>query len=471
MSYFMSQPKIRKVFFFFLFVCNFLFANSVSLYGEVIELEKKYRVKELVSLEVTNSESVNLVYVKNRETKEDATLIFTYKGKEPSLLAEIIRFPKKVLDVYLIHNNYVFLVMDTIKELPFVYTVVINSATKNVKASDYIPKKEFSTALNTKSNLYLVSNTDKRISIRLFENGSFREFRLNKFVNPKISTFFTNKAYEYVDNNEFVKLGSISTKKVYVNKDTLVFTSDNIKKGESQLLKLSGFNSEKLKYNSFSKKLFTNEVHLKRMATYIFENHFFQLGITKDKKLFYKSWNLTTLEKTNNFEITSSFVNSHYKGNRFSSFKKFMRFARKIKHTITLTANATKDNRTLIRIDYSYPEYGYYDNFWFHQRMFLQMNHSFPVGFGPNIVDDYFIFNEDNGDYFQFLINDKGAVEEYSKPLLVFQDTIDYSETRKKYNNTKKFSKTSNIFVGDKYFMFGYDKKRNSLFFDSKDAL
>lgn len=467
---------MKKKTLFFLIITLFITSFSLEAKEINLKLDSKYLVKKIYSLKISNTESAHIVYAKDKTNSKNYSLIYIFDGINFTYLNKFRLSPKSILRAFKVDETYVFLVPTTTNNQTFIFPLFIDNKTKEVTSSNPFLKSTYSASLITNNILYIVTNTNKKITVKKFADNKFVESSLEAKQFPDYKSFFTNNKYTHVSSDEFAFSGSVSSRKVYAFNDNLVFTYDNIRKGFTSIFTLKEDSTSGGYTISHEKKLLLDRYNsLRSFNSFVMNDQFFQAGIIKNKLLFKSSILGEKNKASNSFEITESFVSKNYVGMDFRKLKRFIRFA-KGKKRLSITANKTKDGNPLISIDYVSPDYTYHHNFMWQQQMMWQQQRMIHNNinnnlrkFGPNNTpDEEILFQRylDEETYIRFLVDKKGKVLNYKRPKLVHKE-IDFGTVKERYDNSKKYDKTSSVFVNDTYVVFNYRKISHRIFITS----
>lgn len=401
-----------KLSFFLLFISVSYSNNSI---GSLITLPKKFKVIGTFSGELSKKKSLHLIFSKNKTNKMHTVHIYFANANTITEFGLIENKNKLKIESFHEEKNEISLFLSYKNKKHFflkkINIDITNKTTKNHKSTNH---KYFITSVKDKNKSIFIYKNQSQIVIRQFngiENVKTFSYKFNK--NRDLYRFFFNKkTIEPIKTNEFIANGSTSNLRIYLDKNTLIFTKENTNNTKVVTFPLNNEQS------FFSKiKEFSNKKKGKKNTSFYYNDKIYQFANNKNEGSV-KIHNIkTNKSKLINLNYSLAFI---IKGNNtFSDYKNFLKQASKNKNNTTITVNPTKKNRVSIRLDYVNKNYKYnYDwSLWHHQQFIMHqqiminnIRSNIHSRFGPNQQNDFHFNNyyvKKERKYFEILLDNE----------------------------------------------------------------
>ncbi len=453
---------------------------ATEIINNQITLPKHYKTENTFSGDLSETSSFHLIFTKNKKTKKFEVFSYLFNGEKidklPSFINEksysVVSFHKK--------NNILSLLLSyKIKKESFVKRIDFNLSTKSKTEHQPFKNEDFLTSIRQKEKSILIYKDYKeKKSFRIFEfignsKPVVKELKLKR-RKDKVEAFFKDKSVSSVKTDEFVANGSTNDIRVYFENNTLFFTKDtedpfqinvvgidlnNKRTNVTQVLKFD-LNKSNLtpKFVTFKN---ANEKKFKKATSFLSNNKLFQLALSKDTGLINIA-DINTSKSLNTITLDEN-LNSKAKGNPdFKDIRSFLKRAGKNRYKATITANKTKTDKIIVRVDYVDITYRYnYNWWWHHQQMFMhqqQIQMSVPTGFGPRQPnEDVYTFSEKKR-FFELLLDANGQLLNEDLPETFYKE-INKKEYIDKLDDVKGYSMESSCFLKGSFRFIAYSKK------------
>ncbi|MDR6966258.1 hypothetical protein J2X31_000251 [Flavobacterium arsenatis] len=452
------------------------FANE--LYS--IKIEKNQKIQGTLSAELSGNATLHFVYTKNSDTRKFEILtVFVDSDKKTKQLDTFEADEIPSLLSYHRNGSTVTLAnfYEKKKELQRIDFDVKTGKFQMAVTKDFKEPKNIFRLSNrtlfvdfdkTKNKLTTTSFSDsKEIKEDLFE---FTKDEFNLF-----KSFFTETP-EAVNQDEFVKNGSISKRKGYVSGDKLIFTSEK-DKSNTQVLTLNLDGSKGYKFADFD---FNYGKEIKDQNTFVSENKLLSVGVSKED-LVLNSFDMTTNKASKSVSLQKDLSKKFDSDTR----QRFIESAAKSAMRPTVTFNRTKDSKFLVRLDrVNKTTYNYSHNWWhlhwmMHQQMIFQqqqimmrqqqqmMRQSVPRGFGPNpsYYDALAMIGFEKSEIkpIEFVVDLDFTVDENASTETLYK-SVDQDDYLEKYKDNKSLKEFTASFTNTDLRYIYFDKKAETVY-------
>ncbi len=439
------------------FLCMFLLANmaqATSIFELKIQMDEK--LEGTYSALLNKKSTIHFIMVKNYKTKKYALrpfLIDEYSKVTPfkpyvsKRMSSIISYHVNGNVISLIGHN------DDKKELLFIDYNLSTGEFITSKQEQKIPyahifrlkDKTLIIDFDKKNNILSVntitSSEKKETTEILIPKGKLKFFRKLAEKNP-----------ESINQNEYVKHGSISDTKSYLinnrifytitdgGKDVQVFQFDLDKKTDFEYAAIpTGF-----------------PMANKNSGNYLYDDKLAIIGTEKENMIL-NIYDLKTFSLQNSFSFRDALKSAISN----DSVNKYLRTVGKTYMRPTLTLNKTVQNKIAVHIDQvNSTEYSYNFNWWFQhwffqQQMCQQQPHmrqvqmSDPRGFGPSDPGEYYMGEiklRKKTTSLDFVLEPDFKTLNTDKQELVFAE-IDRDKYLQKFNDNKTIKEFSSEFT------------------------
>jgi hypothetical protein len=458
----------------FCFFVNLSFTNE--LYK--IKIEKSQKVMGTLSAELSDNATIHFVFTKNSSSKKFEIIpIFIDSDKKSKQLDSFQA--DEMPDILSYHRNNSIVTLSNFyekkKELQRIDFDVISGEFHSSITKDFSkPKNIFRLSNQTifvdfdkmKNNVSIASFSDaKEIKREKFE---FTKENFNNF-----SSFFSETPEE-INQNEFVKNGSISKRKSYFSNNKLNFTYEK-DKSNVQVLTLHLDGSKQYKFDDFN---FNYSKEIKEQNTFVADNLLLSVAVSKEDVTL-NAFEINTMKASKSISLQNDVKQKLDSDSR----QKFIESSAKSSMRPTVTVNKTKDpNKLLVRMDLvNKSTYTYNHNWWHihwmmqHQMMMQQqmmMRQSIPRGFGPNsnFYDEIAMIYSDKSDVkpIEFIVDLNLTIDETASPATIYKaiEQDDYLDKFKDDKNVKEFSAS---FTASDFRYIYYDKKTESIYLKTEN--
>jgi hypothetical protein len=367
---------------------NLSYANNIF----EIPLGKTDKLQGTYSALLSNNITAHFVLIRNSESKQYE--LTPYIVNAAAKVSKLSTFSSKEVPEIISHhqngNTVSIVTFNKSQKAIFLIDFDINTGKYEVAKHD---QKEDYTHLFRLADKTLIVRFDKAnnslILKSLSDTDTFNEIR---FTVPaeKIKLFkkISGKIPESLNQEEFVKNGSIAELKAYFSEGRLIYTLAK-DKSEVQI-----FEFDNRIQNDFKHQIIDpgTTKESKELATYV-SDHKLVVVTTEKEDVKIKSFDLSNGQEVSMFSARNDL--SHVVSNE--ELLAFLKATSKASMVPTVTVNKTTDNNLAIRIDQvNKTEYAYHYDWWFHhwyfqhqvwhqQQMIRQMQMTMPRGgFGPS---------------------------------------------------------------------------------------
>ncbi len=355
------------------------------------QLQKSQRAIKVISGDINQKYSAHFIVFKDNKERNYGIKSFFIDEQNNVKPLQIIEFDSQP-------NIESYHYSEKTKTL----TLITKSDKKSLKISDFYINNNIIDSYNINSeNSYLMVRlsgksilittliNEKKLNIKTIKNSyDFYDFvyDFNKEFEEEFDIIFSNKP-EFINQNEFVKNGSISTSKLYVIDDQLMFDYTS----KSKYISLQ-INPDSYKLPIVVKAALNDPNKIKDINSYVFGDNFF-LFINYNEDLKIETYDNLTGQLLDQKNISENLKNSV----PYADIQYYIKKTKKYRFKITGTVNSTiNKNRMLVTLDYvDKNNYKYYHDWWFHHWMMDQqmhmMNNSNSFR-GPHPADFDFVF-------------------------------------------------------------------------------
>lgn len=454
MSIFAQNPKtMRKLFFclFTLLISNLIFSNELF----ELKLNKGEKLAGTYSVEFSGNKTIHIVILKKSDSQG-----YTYKPvyvDENKKVIEFNSFVSVAKQEFLSHhlkNNVLTLVnYDDDQKLINVLDFDVTSGTlKRINLpSETRPNNIF--RLDDRSTLVYLDKKKGLVAKEIFTTEGINEkvITFDKEQNKEFKEII-NSNPEAVNQNEYVKNGSIAKSKCYLIDGNYYVSIEQLDK--TIAVTKFDFTAKSFKSNSVKPKYSSSL--LKDYGNYLYNDKLVTVSVLKEDAV------LTSYDAEN---LKESSVISVLKTKYNDKLADFIKLASKGAMKSTITINKNKTGNLVVRLDnVSESTYQYNYNWWFNhwmfqqqvmfqQQMMMQRNMNFGGGFGPSPVlneECLYFYEEKKNEAIEFVLDSdfKNIVDEVIDTELKFTDRNKYLDKFKEDKEKKEFT---SAFINDEY--------------------
>lgn len=463
---------MKKIFILILFFIEIQSCYSIDLFN--IQLDKNEKLEGTYSVKISNNQTSHFLIVKNSNTKKYSLKPFLFDSNKnikeldevifdetPNIIANHIEGNTVVLSNYIEKDKTLFIVDFDLK-----------TGKNNFKKIQKIEKPDL-----------IFSVSDRSVIIDFIKNGEKLDVKtiinsvnvIDKTIDTPKNLLKEFKAVikeipEAINQNEFVKNGSIKDSRAYLNNNKLLFTNQKIK--DLNLFSI-GLNDN----NDFDKSVFVFgfDKKIKDINSYLLDDNLVVIGSNKE------DLKLKIFKKENGKEIKELSLQNDIKNYLDQKdIEAFIKEAKKSSLKTTITLNETKSKKIKVRIDrVNKQTYNYNYNWWFfhhwmmqqQQQMIMQqqMMQNIPRGggFGPannfnSEIEKSFLLKEEKNQSLEFILNENFNLEN-SNSEETFHKEHDKDEVLKEYEDNKNIKEFSCIFLDNELHYVYQDKKTKNI--------
>lgn len=446
--------------------------QSKAFFNNEVVLPKYYKKLSTFSGDISEKKSFHLIFTKNKKTKNYKAFSYVFDGDKVTELPGFTNDkPYNILSYHNKNNVLTLLLSHTVRKKSFLIKVDYDLVTKKITKSNAVNHLKFEKVLREKERSVLIYKKDNFLTIKLFSGNNqvvVKQLKINKL--DKINDYFRDDFIGAVKTDEFIKNGSATRFKLYLDKNELIFTKDTKLFSNTEVIRLN-FNNDKILVNQSSYDNNLDEETID-MGSFYSNQKVYQVIIRKEKS-FISIFNSETNKKLKTIVLDES-LNSYIKNNKFQGILKFLKSSKKPEHIITIAVNNTRNNKIRIRLDYVDINYRYNNNFWFQQQMMREMNRNLmqinlPKGFGPKPLDDTSLFFSISKEkrFFELLIDENCQLLNEDLPSSIYKEV----NKTKYWNNLNSSAGTfdSSCFLLNNFRYFFYNKHSKKFIFKSKN--
>ncbi len=382
----------KTLLFFIVLILNFsaLKANDKIKF----QLKEHQKYAGIFSGDINQNSSVHLLVYKDKDADTFGIKPFFIDENDKITAFEDISFEEKpnVASFHYTKNTHTLTILAKVKDEQL-KTIDLNTQTRSVKISDSDFKDVYLKVRQPNKSILVIREDDSRkITLRTIKNSEASkevEYNFEDMHQEAFDKIFSQKP-EIVNQNEYVKNGSIKKSKLYIVDNKLIadYTSedeyisieidpDNYKDPKVQTTAIDGFEK------------------VKDVNSYVFDDKFY-LFINNKEDLKMQSYDRISGELMDRKSMTEN-LNELVSA---SGIEDFIKQSKKNRNKVTGTINPTKKNNLLVTLDYvDKNNYNYHHDWWFHhwmmqqhmqmmQQQMIQQQMNNMNSFGPN-ADKY----------------------------------------------------------------------------------
>lgn len=445
-----------------------------------VSLNENEKLEGSMSNNFSNNESSHFIIIRNTQSSKYIVRSFLINNEKKVIQLEDAIFNEmpNILSQHKNENTLTFTNYSKRNKTLF----IIDLDTKTGKKSfDKIENIENPDLIFTESNFSIAINLDpsgKSITVQKIESSALKTNKTIYVPEELIKEFKTivKNTPDAINQNEFVKNGSINPFKAYCINENIFFT-DNSNREFSNVFQLNS-NSQ----NPITKYKFkTNfDKELKDINSYVVDNTFVVLGSGKED-FSVNAFNLDNQQFINKI----SFLNDLKENFNSNELDIFLKEAKKSILKSTITINKTLNNNLKVRIDkVNKNTYQYNYNWWFHtwfmQQQQIMMQHMMihnqirAGGFGPSDkFDAYFDFilslKDDKYQSLEFVVNPTDfKIITSSNEETIFKN-VDKEALLSPYEENNNFKEFSCAFTDTEYHLIYFNKKSKKVHIEVKN--
>lgn len=445
-----------------LLLSNLIFSNELLK----IQLNKEEKLEGTYAAEFVTNKTIHVALIKNTETGK--FLFSPYLVDENNKVSKLESYSMtkqlQILSYHLNGNVATFLNYDEEDQLLYVLDFDLTTG-KNKSSSVKFKEKADNIFRGTHKTTFVFFDKKVGISFKTIVNSEDKieaeiavPSEKNKVFKAAISC-----VPEAINQNEYVKNGSIGKGKTYLINDTFYLTFENDRK----TLEVFQFDLNAKSFHASSIEMSTTE-KLKDFGNYVFENKIGTITIEKEDAIlsFYDLENLKLLSKLSLATVLDEPV-----------LMRFIKVAAKAIFKPTFTVNKNVNGKFVLRFDnVNLDTYTYNYNWWFHhwffqqqmwhqQQMMMHQQMRFTPGrFGPNpnkFENDLYFFTSDTNSFEIVLDVDLKTVVNDTKET-VFKN-IDKDKFVNKYKENGLIKEFSSAFTATDFRYMYQDKKSKTI--------
>lgn len=471
------RKKIFAVLFIFL---------SFSIYAGnpfQIELPENQKLESSFSIDVSNNKSLHLLMVKNKDTKKWNYRVFFVESDLKTRELETVDFNNmpSILTFHGDEKQTTFtLYCEKSRELTF---LDINHQTGKQQILVLPNQDKPEIAIHDRQKSVLVNAISGGLNFQIFNIQNSNQFKKSEFslsgsalINEVSQIFEVDP--QAINQNEYVKSGSIAPQKVYLSDNKLYLTKEYLKQRETRVYMIDLENPTSLVevYKP------SDDYRFLDFNSYISDNHLFVVG-TAQPNAFHSEQNrndvMISIADLSQKSLLKKFWLSEdvFKNTADEKYKSFLDQNGENNYKVTITVNKTKNNYLKFRIGRENKfEYNYYYDWWFHHQFIMmnqqmlmnqQMMNSVPRGFGP-CADAY--------EYYSLKTKELASVEFTldASMKLINDDSdtaypkIDRDKYLEEFKENKKYKKFTACFMANEMRYIYQDNKTKTVYIESK---
>ena len=459
---------MKKLFVFILFLSIY---NSFAFDLYSVKLSKNEKLEGTFSINVSNNQSVHLLFIKDSETKKFVIkpLFLNQTKVVKELESYTLDSKPNIIANHYLDNNFVISNYDEdSKKLTVIEFDLITGKFKDKIVENYLKPKII---FNQNGKTYLINlNTEnqKQLRVDVIINTNqivSSAIKLDPNFYKKFKSVI-NDSPDVINQEVFVKNGSIKKNRVYLNDDNLYFTNENNDKTTS--LFTFNLNDKTSATTIFD---FNLDNKTKDFNSYVFADKLMNVTSKYDDidiKYFDLKTSKLIKELSLNTDLKSLFNND--------KIQNFLNEEKKPSLKITSTINSTKDNNykiTISRVNIN--DYNYNYNWWWFQSFMMQqmqmqqmMQMSARGGFGPkNDYNDIYISEKRKPETLEFVVNNQFEIQASNNVSSVFKN-IDKDEIIKEFEKDKSIKNFTATFLEDELIYVYQNNKSKEIFINFK---
>jgi len=460
----------------FLFVCTFSL-NAKDKFS--FQLQKTQKAIKVVSGDINQKYSAHFIIFKDNKGRKYGIKAFFIDEKDKVKALKVVDFDSQPN----IESYHYFEKTNTL-------TLITKSDKRSLKISDFYINANslesynidsdnpyLTVRLPDKSIIITLSKKEKKLNIKtILSSFDFYDidYDFNEEFEEEFDIIFSNTP-EFINQNEFVKNGSINTSKLYVIDGELIFDYTSTSKYISLQI-----NPASRKIPIVVKTAIKDHNKVKDINSYVFEDKFY-LFINYNRDLKIRTYDNLTAELLSEKSISESLKNNV----PYADIQDYIKKTKKYRFKITGTANSTiNKNRILLTLDYvDKNNYKYHHDWWLHHWMMDQqrqmmnqqrhMMNNINSFRGPHPADIDFVFSS-----YDFIRKTKTIQFEIDRDFKIYPKTekTKYKNAHKDYyikrmDKRKEVTQVSVAFTRSSIRYLFYSKKTESFHIETEEYI
>jgi len=462
-----------------LFIITLLLSVSLSQANELfkITLSKDQKLENTFSASLANNTTLHIAVISNKESKKyDLIPVYIDSQKQAKKLTKMVFDEIPVIVSYHLNNNIASLITHNEKkeELSILdFNLTTGASNVNKLKDEAFPDNVF--RLNNKTTLvYTEKEAINSITIENAGLVSYSGVKVPEEYQNKFKKFLKNNP-QAINQNEYVKNGSINDARAYLKDDQIIFTENTKSFGAD--LYIFDFEKQTVDVSEFNFR--NTETKYRGFNTYIQDENLFVVLNNKEDVLF-KTQSIVDKTSTSEISIKNSLQQLKKEAKTLDNFLKASNKAN-MKPTVTLNKNDM--GNFVVRLDYvNKNTYQYHHDWWFHHWMFHQNNmmmqrhiqmqtQNMSFGSGPNpeyfntLPEIYTTPSKEEESYaieFEYNINSKTIIEDGN--LNTTFKNIDKDSHLDEFENNKKMKEFTADFTENDFRYIYQDKKTKTIY-------
>lgn len=454
-----------------------LIAQVANAYAYVsndqIKLPENYKVKGSFSGELNGTDSFHIIVAQNKDQRDFDLFLYAFTANKVEYLTKVTYEKQPSIVSFHSTSNVLTLIVSYENNRKDFYNVLdVNLSNGEVQKSNDLLNENVLATFRDKEVTILLNGSKKEMTATIINSSNAMKKISTTNFNKKIYDKYFNGSVDEINQNEYVKNGSINAVKGYHQGDKLIFTKDSKEFVGSKSRHYTSTLTFDLITGSVIEEIISNASYdnVREYESYLLENVLVQF-IGNKKEGWIKVYDTKSIKQLQNYDLLTIDLNKITTGKDFISIEDFLKESGKKKHVITLTLNKTKSSNFLVRLDYVLNTYNYnYNWWWWHQHMFMMhqnqmmMQNSIPTGFGPDDFSNYlhYLSYEGTNNYsIQFVIDNNGEI--VNEPVANTRyKPIDKKKYVDELNDNKTYKHSSSCFVDGIFRYIAYNKKNRS---------
>jgi len=458
---------IKKILFSLVFLISI---SAIAADGFKYSLKEHQKFKRTMSIDINKSASVHMLFVKNKNTKQQEVIPFYVDEQKNITELSTLSFEEQP-ELISFHTNGTTLTLINFQDGSLSIDDIDLSTGKhlNRKQTKGVEKPTYVFKQKHRSIFMEADRRGKNLTFTHIENStssSTKKLETPEYLQDKVKRIF-RKDVDVINTREFLKNGSISKTQAYFEEEKLLLVYD--RKDDDEI--------ETLQINPNAKDAFELKNHkatalekLKKSNSYV-----------KDDKLFVINSGKEDVEM-NVFDIESGKKEKHlslkqemaFAENDLEKREDFIKQSRKFKNKPTLTVNETEEGNLAVRMDYvNIQNYSYNNLWWFqhHMRMHqlhMQQQQQLRTMMGPNISHleiDALYTKKKESTSISFVISKDLEVLEGASLETKYRE-VDAEKYIEALSDNKEVRNESLAFLNDEYHYIYTDRKEHHIYIE-----
>ena len=467
------MKKLLLVLTFFIF--QITFSASIFTY----KLNRNEKLEGDYSVSINKNKSCHFLFIKNSTTKKFVikSFLMNENQKVTSLEDLILDEEPNFLTNHLNKDNLTVTSYDEKKKTLTIIDFDLKSGKNSSKTITSFSKPDLYFIQKDKSVLVNFTKNKNDVEVRFIADANSvkeQHFTIPNELLKEFKSFkSTSSPIEAINQNEFVKNGSINDFRGYLGNKNLYFTDSS----SNSELKYLNFNFQS---NTVENKTITYgfDKKSKNNNSFIYDNKLFVTSVLSDDAII-KSFDLSTGNETKRLSVTSD-LSSVLDAKAVQDFNSQ---AKSSSLAATITVNKTVDNNYKVRLDrVNKANYNYnYNWFWQHQFMMMQMQQmqlqqmqqirnvggGRVGGFGPSYSENslYYVGKDKENYFLEFVINTNFEPLKEATLETEFKN-YDVDKVIKEFEDNKSIKKFSPAFLPNEMRYVYQDSKTKTIVID-----